>query len=287
MSDKDEMDQVRRLLERLEKGLDPVEADGSDERERERDADPPPQSAEVAHRHVSVLTDPSRIQPTPENRLPLIVTAGAITLAALGGGTYLVAVGEWSSPLREIAARGTPTTASTEPPRTPVTGNAPSPSAVIRTPDVAPPPPLQPAAPPGEPATPPPREAPQNAAPTETDGNTGRAEHLLVEVTNDMARGRIMNARRRLEATDIADEPDLIWALARAYDPNVLSQVGTPDAAPNPERAAELYRRWHAVSVAKGLVSSDVSIDRLLNSLGLSTDDPATPPAELDRSRAN
>lgn len=79
--------------------------------------------------------------------------------------------------------------------------------------------------------------------------------------------GRIQAARTHLLALASEDAVEVAWALARSYDPNVLGSIPGADAAPNIVEAERWYRAWHAAAVKQGLVTHNVSLERLIGSM--------------------
>ena len=82
-----------------------------------------------------------------------------------------------------------------------------------------------------------------------------------------MNSGRIQAARRQLLAVAADGSPDVALALARTYDPNVLAQIPTPDAAPDVAEATRWYRAWHAAAVKQGISLDRMSLERLIGSM--------------------
>jgi hypothetical protein len=79
--------------------------------------------------------------------------------------------------------------------------------------------------------------------------------------------GRVKAARQRLRAVASDDAPDVLWALARSYDPNVLAQISASDAPPDVPEAERWYRAWYAAAVKQGLVRDSVSLERIIGSM--------------------
>jgi hypothetical protein len=82
-----------------------------------------------------------------------------------------------------------------------------------------------------------------------------------------MNSGRVQAARRRLLAVAPDSSPDVLWALARSYDPNVLGQLPAADAPPDVAEATRWYRAWYAAAVRQGLVADSVSLERIIGSM--------------------
>lgn len=82
-----------------------------------------------------------------------------------------------------------------------------------------------------------------------------------------MNSGRVQAARRRLLAVAPDSSPDVLWALARSYDPNVLGQLPAADAPPDVAEATRWYRAWFAAAVRQGLVADSVSLERIIGSM--------------------
>ena len=82
-----------------------------------------------------------------------------------------------------------------------------------------------------------------------------------------MDSGRVKAARQRLHAVASDGSPDVLWALARSYDPNVLAQISSADAPPDVAEAERWYRAWYAAAVKQGLVRDSVSLERIIGSM--------------------
>ena len=83
-----------------------------------------------------------------------------------------------------------------------------------------------------------------------------------------MSEGQVRKARSvLLRQSEKQLSPDVAWALARSYDPNVLRGISKPDASADIRQAERWYREWHRLAVAQGLVASTVSVDRLIRAM--------------------
>jgi hypothetical protein len=80
--------------------------------------------------------------------------------------------------------------------------------------------------------------------------------------------GQVEAARKRLHAFAGDGSPDVLWALARSYDPTVLAGIVAADAAPDAGEAERWYRAWHAAAVQQGLVNdSGASVEKIVRSM--------------------
>jgi len=82
-----------------------------------------------------------------------------------------------------------------------------------------------------------------------------------------MNSGRVQAARQRLLAVAPDSSPDVLWALARSYDPNVLGQLPAADAPSDVAEATRWYRAWYAAAVRQGLVADSVPLERIIGSM--------------------
>ena len=82
-----------------------------------------------------------------------------------------------------------------------------------------------------------------------------------------LSAGRVQAARKQLLAIASEDAADVAWALARSYDPNFLSTLPGPDAAPDIKEATRWYRAWHASAVRQGLVTESMSLERIIGAM--------------------
>lgn len=87
-----------------------------------------------------------------------------------------------------------------------------------------------------------------------------RAQQLFTD-------GQILEARRILSLAQPEQSPDVAWALARSYDPRFLSTIQNPDASPDVAAAERWYRAWHAAAQQQGLVSNNMSVDKIIGSM--------------------
>lgn len=86
------------------------------------------------------------------------------------------------------------------------------------------------------------------------------AEHLIKAGSVAAGRAELLRIAPRQSA-------DVAWALARAFDPNVVGKIENADARPNADEAANWYRKWHALAVEQGLVADSVSIERIIRAM--------------------
>jgi hypothetical protein len=83
-----------------------------------------------------------------------------------------------------------------------------------------------------------------------------------------MNSGQVQAARKRLLALADGGSPDVLWALARSFDPTVLAQIPAADAAPDVTEGERWYRAWHAAAVRQGLVSdTGSSLEKIIGSM--------------------
>jgi hypothetical protein len=122
-----------------------------------------------------------------------------------------------------------------------------------------------------------PQEVPQDrteaarpaAAPPSVTGPAGPTDlvSIIAEASTHLSAGRVAAARSTLLANVDRGSADIAWALARAFDPNVLSAIRGADSSADAKQADRWYREWHALAVKQGLVTDRVVIDGLLRSL--------------------
>jgi hypothetical protein len=79
--------------------------------------------------------------------------------------------------------------------------------------------------------------------------------------------GQVREARTLLLAAPGAENPDVAWLLARSFDANYLSGLGSPDATGDSAEARRWYERWFDRAKKKGSVDKTARLDRLLLSL--------------------
>jgi len=98
---------------------------------------------------------------------------------------------------------------------------------------------------------------------------TGASAKAAVEgAVTLMNRGQVQAARKRLIALAADRSPDVLWALARSFDPTVLAEIPAADAAPDVPEAERWYRAWHAAAVKEGLVTdTGSSLERIIGSM--------------------
>jgi hypothetical protein len=281
-----DVDHVRRLLERLERGLDPDAIDPVDARLEDQQAAAKRSAEPVEDMGHREMVAANRSSPT---RAPVAgrVVLAAVSIAAIGGGTALVMsratndsgaeparierpsaptteaspveqgravaaianTGRDAEPEGEKSSRGAPPEVSTTDARLAALPNS--------EPTAAAPPPSA-----TSPATLP------SPRPTAQEGPVASAA-LLARASAELQAGRVAMARTLLQDA-LRDEPanaDLVWALARAYSPAVLAGIANADADADAARTERLLRRWHELSVSQGLISPDVPLDRILMSM--------------------
>lgn len=93
------------------------------------------------------------------------------------------------------------------------------------------------------------------------------ATAVLSQAQRLMVSGDILLARETLLKSVEGGSSDIALALARSYDPNVLSSVANPNAAPDVEVAELWYRRWHASAVEEGLMRDTKPLERIIRSM--------------------
>jgi hypothetical protein len=106
-----------------------------------------------------------------------------------------------------------------------------------------------------------------NAAPSPPPQAPPAPQASLQDALALMAGGQVQAARRELVGIGPERSADVAWALARSYDPNFLSTIAAPDAAPDVAQATRWYRTWHALAVKEGLVADSVSLERIIRSM--------------------
>ena len=126
-------------------------------------------------------------------------------------------------------------------------------------------------APPATPAAPPRASAPDKskAAPDDPTvaGRFLTAGQLLFRA------GKVVEARRRFSDALQGLPAEATWALAQSFDTHYLSQLGSSDAAPDMQRALQLYER----AVARGATDAKADLERVRAMM--QANPPATPPA--------
>jgi hypothetical protein len=116
---------------------------------------------------------------------------------------------------------------------------------------------------------------PPTPAATLRDPSSGSAlEAALKTAAVDMAAGRVQAARLALLNHNATSSAEVAWALARAYDPTVLGGLPNVDAASDPQEAARWYRQWHTLSVNQGLISENISVERIISAMPTVSDVP-------------
>ncbi|MGF1649742.1 MAG: tetratricopeptide repeat protein [Hyphomicrobiaceae bacterium] len=265
---------VRRLLERLELGLDP---EAAPEPSEPLDTDRTPR---IARAQTESTTGKSLIVPPPaevETRAPptrsyraIVAFAAIIGVVGIGGSLF------WMHGLPVDATREPDTVEASQPPpprnRSSALDGATSTTTAealrdaiplaSRDPQTAPPPnrtvSTDPATGARLPAAPAGRPSPSH-------------EEVIAAAGGALAEGRVQKARQLLEQ-HLAESPqnaDLVWALARAHSPIVLSELPSRDAEADEREAERLFQRWYDIALQQGLVSPDVSLERILVSMRL------------------
>ncbi len=102
---------------------------------------------------------------------------------------------------------------------------------------------------------------------TTTDSTSAAWQGTTLKVTSLLAAGRIAEARELLMKADPESDPDAAWALARTFDPRYVARIPGSDAAPDVALATKWYRTWHALALAKGRISGDVVVERILRGM--------------------
>jgi hypothetical protein len=107
----------------------------------------------------------------------------------------------------------------------------------------------------------------ENAVPN-AEKNEASSKAAVEGAVTLMNRGQVQAARKRLLALATDGSPDVLWALARSFDPTVLAEIPAADASPNVPEAERWYRAWHAAAVKQGLVrDSGSSLERIIGSM--------------------
>lgn len=102
---------------------------------------------------------------------------------------------------------------------------------------------------------------PAGPVPVTADAGTlERAKTLLNE-------GDLTGARELLQTMQADKTPDAAWAMARSYDPRFVKGLTNANAQPDVSKAAHWYRVWHKIAQEQGLVSSRMSVDKLIRSM--------------------
>jgi hypothetical protein len=83
--------------------------------------------------------------------------------------------------------------------------------------------------------------------------------------------GDVESARMLLQSESEAGQVEAMLLLARSYDPSYLKLIGVPVAKGNVEAAEKLYRTWYERSVALGLISEGVNLNRLIRAMANTT----------------
>jgi hypothetical protein len=115
--------------------------------------------------------------------------------------------------------------------------------------------------------------AAESAAPDAVENGPvtmGAATKVAVEgAVTLMNGGQVQAARKRLLQLSADGSADVLWALARSYDPTVLADIPTADASSNVPEAERWYRAWHAAAVQQGLVvvKDKSSLERLIHEM--------------------
>ncbi|MEM7778131.1 MAG: hypothetical protein AAF732_21315 [Pseudomonadota bacterium] len=114
----------------------------------------------------------------------------------------------------------------------------------------------EPAAEPSKPLT---RIAPVAAVRPATNVNTRQITQVAAALIRS---GDVIAARRALESARASGDPNVLFALAETYDPNVLNALSRQaNAAPDIERARGLY----VLASIAGVAEAKLRIDSLLN----------------------
>jgi hypothetical protein len=107
-----------------------------------------------------------------------------------------------------------------------------------------------------------------NAKKTDPGSKLAAAKAAVENAVALMNSGQVQAARKRLLAFADDGSPDVLWALARSYDPTVLAEIPAADAVSNVPEAERWYRAWHAAAVEQKLVNdSGASVEKIIKSM--------------------
>jgi hypothetical protein len=108
---------------------------------------------------------------------------------------------------------------------------------------------------------------PAATPPTPLVSETPKSRAALQAASGFMASGRVQAARAELLSVVQEGSADVAWALARSYDPNLLSTILAADASADALEASRWYRIWYDIAVKQGLVADSVSLERIIRSI--------------------
>lgn len=93
------------------------------------------------------------------------------------------------------------------------------------------------------------------------------AIRMFGEGQNLMASGDIRQARGLFARSLASGMPEAALALGRSYDPKYIARIENANAEADAEAARNWYEEWYRQSVEQGSISSDVRLDRLLQTM--------------------
>ena len=93
------------------------------------------------------------------------------------------------------------------------------------------------------------------------------AVRMFGEGQNLMAAGDVRQARGLFARSLASGMPEAALALGRSYDPKYIARIQNANAEPDAEAARNWYEEWYRQSVEQGSISSDVRLDRLLQTM--------------------
>ena len=93
------------------------------------------------------------------------------------------------------------------------------------------------------------------------------AIRMFGEGQNLMAAGDIRQARGLFARSLASGMPEAALALGRSYDPKYIARIENANAEADAEAARNWYEEWYRQSVEQGSISSDVRLDRLLQTM--------------------
>ena len=93
------------------------------------------------------------------------------------------------------------------------------------------------------------------------------AVRMFGEGQNLMAAGDVRQARGLFARSLASGMPEAALALGRSYDPKYIARIQNANAEPDAQAARNWYEEWYRQSVEQGSISSDVRLDRLLQTM--------------------
>lgn len=105
-----------------------------------------------------------------------------------------------------------------------------------------------------------PSAAPPGVEPLAAEAAVTKAQQLFTD-------GKVLEARQVLSLAQPEQSPDVAWALARSYDPRFLSTIRGADASADVDTAERWYRTWHEAAQKQGLISNNMPVDKIIESM--------------------